>query len=86
MVLFKGHEVIKQSYSKLSWDATRVTDRGGESGISNQVDRVHQEYDKDRQIDRVTQDSRGNQDGYSGQWADWVSRDSRGNWDGDSGQ
>jgi hypothetical protein len=47
-VLSKGHEVVKQGYSRLSGHAARATDRGGESGNPNWVDRVHQEYDIDR--------------------------------------
>jgi hypothetical protein len=76
MVLSKGCEVVGPGCSRLSGDATRVTDRGGELGSPNRVD---QEYDTDRWIDQVTQDCRGNRDGYSGQWADWVTRDSWGN-------
>jgi hypothetical protein len=55
MVLSKGHEVLGPGYSRLSGDAARVSDRGEESGNPN---RVHWEYDTDRQIDRVTWDSR----------------------------
>jgi hypothetical protein len=65
MVLSKGREVVRPSYSRLSRDDARVTDRGEESGIPNQVDWVHWEYDTDQWIDQVTQDSRGNRDGYS---------------------
>jgi hypothetical protein len=86
MVLSKGHEVVRPGYSRLSGDAARVTDRGGESGSPNWVDWLRREYDMDRQIDRVTQDSRGNREGYPGRWADWVTQDSRGNRDGGSGQ
>jgi hypothetical protein len=86
MVLSKGHEVVRPGYSRLSGDAARVTNRAGESGIPNWVDWVHQEYDTDRRIDQVTQDSRGNRDGYSGRWADWVTQDNLGNWDDGSGQ
>jgi hypothetical protein len=78
MVLSKGCEVVGPGYSRLSGDATRVTDRGGESGSPNRVDR---EYDTDRWTDRVTRDCRGNRDGYSGRRADWVTRDSWGNWE-----
>jgi hypothetical protein len=60
MVPSKGREVVGPGYSWLSRDAARVTDRGGESGSPNQVDRVCWEYDTDRWIDRVTRDSRGN--------------------------
>jgi hypothetical protein len=38
MVLSKGREVVRPSYSRLSRDDARVTDRGEESGIPNQVD------------------------------------------------
>jgi hypothetical protein len=86
MVLSKGHKVVGSGYSRLSGDAARATDRGGESGNPNWVDQVHREYDMDRWIDRVTQDSRGNRDGYSGRRTYWVSRDSWGNRDGSSGQ
>jgi hypothetical protein len=34
-VLFKGHEVVGLTYSRLSGDDVRVTDRGGESGNPN---------------------------------------------------
>jgi hypothetical protein len=78
MVLSKGHEVVGPSYSRLSGDAARVMNRGEESGNPNFVDRVHREYDTDRQTDWVTQDSQGNRDGYSGRRADWVTQDSRG--------
>jgi hypothetical protein len=61
-VLSKGHEVVGLGYSRLSGDAARVVDIGAESGNPNWVDRVHREYDKDRQTDRVTQDSWGNRD------------------------
>jgi hypothetical protein len=44
-VLSKGREVVGLGYSRLSGDAARVADRGGESGNPNWVDRVHQEYD-----------------------------------------
>jgi hypothetical protein len=84
-VLSKGREGVGPGYSRLSGDGRRVMDRGGESGNPNQVDQVHQEYDTDRQTDRVTRDSRGNRDGYSGLWADWVTQDRRCNWDGGSG-
>jgi hypothetical protein len=47
-VLSKGHEVVKPGYSRLSVDAARVVDRGGESGNPNWVDRVRREYDMDR--------------------------------------
>jgi hypothetical protein len=40
MVPSKGREVVGPGYSWLSRDAARVTDRGGESGSPNQVDRV----------------------------------------------
>jgi hypothetical protein len=86
MVLSKDHEVVGPGYSRLSGDATRVTDRGRESGNPNRVDRVHREYDTDRRIDWVTRDSRGNQDGYSGRQIDWVTQDSWGNRDGGSSQ
>jgi hypothetical protein len=76
MVLSKGCEVVRPGYSRLSGDAARVADRGGVSGSPNRVDRVHHEYDTDRQTDQVTQDSWGNRDGYSGRQADWVTRDS----------
>jgi hypothetical protein len=56
----------------LSGDAARVTNRGGELGNPNRVDRVYG-------TDRVTWDSRGNRDGGSGQQADRVTRVSRGN-------
>jgi hypothetical protein len=62
-VLSKGCDVVGPSYSRLSGDDARVADRGGESGNPNRVDRVRREYDTDWQTDRVTQDSRGNQDG-----------------------
>jgi hypothetical protein len=70
MMLSKGHEVVGSGYSRLSVDAARVVDRGEESGNPNWVDWVHREYDMDQQTDRVTQDSRGNWDGYSGQRVD----------------
>jgi hypothetical protein len=63
MVLSKGCEVVGPGYSRLSRDAARVTNRGGESGNPNRVDRVHREYDTDQRIDRITRDSRGNRDG-----------------------
>jgi hypothetical protein len=84
MVLSKGHEVVESGYSRLSGDATRVTDIGEELGNRNWVDRVHREYDMDWQTDRVTQDSRGNQDGYLGRRADRVTQNSWGNQDYDS--
>jgi hypothetical protein len=84
MVLSKGHKVVGPGYSGLLGDATRVTDRGEESGNPNQVDRVCQEYDIDRRIDWVIRDSRGNLEGYSGWRADRVTRDTRGNQDYDS--
>jgi hypothetical protein len=86
MVLSKGHEVVGPGYSRLSGDAARVMDRGRESDNLNRVGRVHQEYSTDRRIDRVTQDSWCNWDGYSGQQIDWVTRESRGSRDGSSGQ
>jgi hypothetical protein len=67
MVLSKGYEVVRPGYSRLSKDAARVTDRGEESGNPNRVDQVHWEYDTDWWTDRVTRDSRGKRDGYSGQ-------------------
>jgi hypothetical protein len=76
MVLSKGHEVVKLGYSRLSEDATRAADRGEESG---NLSWVHWEYDMDQQIDRVTRDSRGNWDEYSGRRRDWVTQDSWGN-------
>jgi hypothetical protein len=76
MVLSKGHEVVKLGYSRLSEDAARATDRGEESG---NLSWVHWEYDMDQQIDRVTRDSRGNWDEYSGRRRDWVTQDSWGN-------
>jgi hypothetical protein len=66
-VLSTGHELVGPGYSRLSGDAARVTDRGGESGNPNRVDQVRREYDTDRQIDQVTQDSQGNWDGGSSQ-------------------
>jgi hypothetical protein len=48
MVLSKGHEVVRPSYSRLSGDAARAGDRGEESGILNWVGRVHREYDTGR--------------------------------------
>jgi hypothetical protein len=48
MVLYKGREVVRPGYTRLSGDVARVTDRGGESGDPNRVDWVHQEYDTDR--------------------------------------
>jgi hypothetical protein len=86
MVLSKGCKVARPDYSRLSGDAARVVDKGGESGNHNRVDWVRREYDTDQRTDRVTRDSRGNQDGYSGQEIDWVTRDSRGNRDCGSGQ
>jgi hypothetical protein len=71
-VLSKGHEVVGPGYLRLSGNAARVTTRGGESGNPNRVDRVRQEYDTDRRTDRVTRDSRGNRDRYSGRRADRV--------------
>jgi hypothetical protein len=41
MVLSKAREVVGPDYSRLSGDATRVEDRGEESGSPNQIDRVH---------------------------------------------
>jgi hypothetical protein len=61
VVLSKGREVVGPSYSRLLGDAARVTDRREESGNPSRVDQVHQEYDTDRWIDRVTQDSQGQQ-------------------------
>jgi hypothetical protein len=72
MVLSKGRKVVWPGYLRLSRDAVGVTDRGGELGNPNRVDRARWEYDMDRWIDRVTRDSQGNQDGYSGQRAYWV--------------
>jgi hypothetical protein len=86
MVLSKGCEVARLDYSRLSGDAARVIDKGGESGNHNRVDWVRREYDTDRRTDRVTQNSRGNQDRYSGQRIDWVTRGSRGSRDCSSGQ
>jgi hypothetical protein len=80
MVLSKGHEVIRLGYSRLSGDAARVADGGEESGNPH---RVHREYDTDRWIDRVTQDSRGNRDRYSGQRADRITWNNWGNQDYD---
>jgi hypothetical protein len=80
MVLSKGHEVVGLGYSSLPGDAARVTD-GGELSNPNWVDRVHQEYDTDRPIDRVTRDSQGNSDGGSCQQVNWVTRVSQGNRD-----
>jgi hypothetical protein len=84
MVLSKGLEVVGPGYSRLSGDAARVTDRVEESGNPNRVNRVRREYDMDQRTDQVTQDSRGNRDGYSGRRADRVTRDSPGNQDYDS--
>jgi hypothetical protein len=81
MVLSKGHKVVGLGYSRLSRDAALVTNRGEESGNPNQVDRVRLEYDTDWWADWVTQDSRGNRDGGSGQQANrvtWVSQGNRG--------
>jgi hypothetical protein len=64
MVLSMGLMVVGTSYSRLSGDAARVTDRGEESGNTNRVDRVRQEYDTDQWIDWVTRDSWGNWNGY----------------------
>jgi hypothetical protein len=83
MVLSKGREVVRWGYSRLSGDDARVTGRGEESGNPN---RVHREYNTDRQTDRLTRDSWGNQDRYSGRWVDYVTQDSRGNQDYDSGR
>jgi hypothetical protein len=47
MVLYKGHEVVGLSYSRLSGDAARAADRGEESGNRSRVGRVHREYDTD---------------------------------------
>jgi hypothetical protein len=41
MVLSKAREVVGPDYSRLLGDATRVEDRGEESGNPNQIDRVH---------------------------------------------
>jgi hypothetical protein len=57
MVLSKAHEVVRLGYSRLSRDAARVANRGGESGSSYRVDR---EYDTDQRTYPVTQDSLGN--------------------------
>jgi hypothetical protein len=76
MVLSKGREVVGLGYSRLSGDAARVMGRGEELGNPN---RVHREYDTDRLIDQVTQDSRGNRDGYSGRQTYRVTQDSQGN-------
>jgi hypothetical protein len=81
MVLSKGREVVRPGYSRLSRDAASVTDRVGESGKTNRVDRVHREYGTDRRIDRVTRNSQGNRDGYLGWQIDWVTQVSRGNRD-----
>jgi hypothetical protein len=86
MVLSKGCEVVGPGYSRLLGNAARVVDRGRESGSPKRAEWVHWEYDIDQQTDQVTRDSRGNRDGYLGQWADRVTRDSRGNRDGGSGQ
>jgi hypothetical protein len=82
MVLSNGREVVGLGYSRLLGEATRVTDRGEHSGNPNRVDR---EYDTDRRTDQLTQDSRGNPDGYSGRREDRVTWDSRGNQDYDLG-
>jgi hypothetical protein len=74
MVLSKGHEVLEPGYSRLSRDAACVVDRGDESGNPNRVDQVHWEYNTDQWTNRVTQDSRGNRDGYSSQRADGLLR------------
>jgi hypothetical protein len=66
--------VVGPGYSRLSGDAARVTDRGGELSNPNQVDRVCRDYDMDQWRDRVTQDIRGNRDSGSGQQADQVTR------------
>jgi hypothetical protein len=86
MVLSMGHEVVEPGYSRLLRDAVRATDRGEESSNPNKVGRVHREYDTDRRTYRVTRDSRGNQDRYSGRWVDRVTWDSQGNRDAGSGQ
>jgi hypothetical protein len=85
MVLSKGHEVLEPGYSRLSRDAACVVDRGDESSNPNRVDQVHWEYNTDQWTNRVTQDSRGNRDGYSSQRADRVTQDNRGNQDYNSG-
>jgi hypothetical protein len=51
MVLSKGHEVVGSGYSRLSGDAARVVDKGGESGNPNWV---HREYNTNQRTDRVT--------------------------------
>jgi hypothetical protein len=68
-VLSKGREVVEPGYSRLSGDAARVMDRGGESGNPNLV---HREYDMDRQTDRVARDSRGNRDGTQVSGQTWL--------------
>jgi hypothetical protein len=60
MVWSKRREVVRPGYSRLSGDAGRVTDRGGESGNPNWVGRVHREYDTDQRTYQVTQESWGN--------------------------
>jgi hypothetical protein len=66
-VLSNGRDMVWLGYSRLSGDATRIVDRGGESGNPNRVDWVHRGYDTNWRIDQATQDSRGNWDGGSGQ-------------------
>jgi hypothetical protein len=79
LVLSKGHEVVGPGYPRLLGDATRVVDGGEVLGNPNRVDQARQEYDMDWWADRVTRDSRGNQDGGSGQQADRITQVSQGN-------
>jgi hypothetical protein len=57
----KGKETVSESEDEK--DPARAADRGEELG---NLSRVHREYDTDRWTDRVTRDSQGNRDGYSG--------------------
>jgi hypothetical protein len=87
VVLSKGREVVGLGYSRLIGGATKVTDRGEDSGNPSRVtwvskteqhcpswvSRVRQNSNTDRQTDR---DSRVGQNSNTDQQTDWVSQNS----------
>jgi hypothetical protein len=56
VVLSKGREVVRPGYSRVTGVAERVTDKKENPGNHDQVNRVSQNSNTDRQADRVSWD------------------------------
>jgi hypothetical protein len=77
VVLSKGHEVVGSGYSRVIGVAPKVMDKREIFGSHDQVNRVSQNSNTDRQVDwvsRVSPNSSTDRQTYQVRWVNWVSR------------